>query len=192
MSKSPPYEEQYQILRQYQQHFCNHFFNQKLTRQNSQRLYLLGRTSRRFLWCWLLLLFFTSLEVFSFHCFSTSSLTLQWLHAFYTFSPAHRHYNFSTLFIFIASATVLSGCFLPYTPSFVTQMRAWIPTPSRIFLCACPYRVVPLPAVAWTWTIDVWSTRPLIYQLRQWATKYRVKIELLNMFRLFKVMFKDY
>ena len=38
--------------------------NRKLTQQNSQRWYLLGRTSRRFLWSGLLLLFFTSLEVF--------------------------------------------------------------------------------------------------------------------------------
>ena len=49
-----------------------------------------------------------------------------------------------------------------------------------------------LPADAWTWTIHIVVTRPLIYQLRQWATKYRVKIKLLNMFCLFKVICKDY
>ena len=47
-----------------------------------------------------------------------------------------------------------------------------------------------LPADAWTWTIHIVVTRPLIYQLRQWATKYRVKIKLLNMFHLFKVYVK--
>ena len=49
-----------------------------------------------------------------------------------------------------------------------------------------------LPADAWSWTTDVWIIRPLAYQLRQWATIYRVKIGLLNMFLLFKVIWKDY
>ena len=49
-----------------------------------------------------------------------------------------------------------------------------------------------LLADAWTWTIDVWITRLFIYQLRQWATKYRVTIKLLNIFCLFKVICKDY
>ena len=49
-----------------------------------------------------------------------------------------------------------------------------------------------LSADAWTWSTHIVVTRPLIYQLRQWATKYRAKIELLNMFRLFKVICKDY
>ena len=73
---------------------------------------LLERTSRRFLWCWLLLLLFFYLTGgFSFHCFSTSSLTLPWtiagfLHPFYTFSPAHRRvirdtfiFNHSVIFL---------------------------------------------------------------------------------------------
>ena len=58
----------------------------------------LGEPPVRFLWCWLLLLFFISLLLmwcWSSHCFSISSLTLPWtiaefLHPFYTFSPAHR------------------------------------------------------------------------------------------------------
>ena len=49
-----------------------------------------------------------------------------------------------------------------------------------------------LAADAWTWTTHIVVTRPLIYQLRQWATKHRVEIRLLNMFRLFKVISKDY
>ena len=63
------------------------------------------------------------LSMFFIHiCFSTSSLTLPWtiagfLHPFYTFSPAHRRVIRDT-FIFrpfhlAASATVLSGHFLP-------------------------------------------------------------------------------
>ena len=122
---------------------------------------------------------------------------------FCTFSPSHRsvirdnfHFNFSRVFIFTTSATVLSGhffshtCFLPYTPSFVTQVRAGTPHPGSSSVPALTE--LSLPADAWAWTIYVWITRPLIYQLRQWATKYRVKVELLNMFRLFKVIWKDH
>ena len=72
--------------------------------------------------------------------------------------------------------------FLPYIP-FVTQMRAGTPLSGS---SSVPARTeLSLPADAWTWTIDVWSTRPLIYQLRQWATKYLVKIKLLNFSCLF-------
>ena len=122
---------------------------------------------------------------------------------FCTFSPSHRsvirdnfHFNFSRVFIFTTSATVLSGHFfshtrfLPYTPSFVTQVRAGTPHPGSSSVPALTE--LSLPADAWAWTIYVWITRPLIYQLRQWATKYRVKVELLNMFRLFKVIWKDH
>ena len=115
---------------------------------------------------------FVSLEVFHFITFfisllSTSSLILPWA---------------------TASATVLSGCFLPagffltYTPSFVTQIRAWKPHPESSSVPALTK--LSLLADAWTLTIDVWITRPLIFKLRQWVTKYRVKIELLNMFLL--------
>ena len=45
---------------------------------------------------------------------------------------------------------------------------------------------------AWPSDTDVRIIRPLVYQLRQWATKYKFKIELLNMFRLFKAICKDY
>ena len=140
---------------------------------------------------------------FSFHCFSTSSLTLPWaiaefLHPFYTFSPAHRRVirdTFNLTFLGFFSATVLSGHFLPTGVFYPTLLRLWLrcgqETPSRIFLCAYLHRLT-LPADAWTWTVDVWITRLLIYQLCQWATKYRVKTELLSMFRLFKVICKDY
>ena len=45
-------------------------------------------------------------EGFSFHCFSTSSLTLPWtiagfLHPFYTFSPAHRRVIRDTLLLLL-------------------------------------------------------------------------------------------
>ena len=84
---------------------------------------------------------------FSLHCFSMSSLTLLWAMAG-VFTPLfilsaqpsqsdsrHFHFNFSRLFIFTASATVLSECFLPTgiflpnTSSFVTQVRAGTPHP---------------------------------------------------------------
>ena len=80
--------------------------------------------------------------------------------------------------------------FLPYTPSFVTQMQAGTPHPGSPSVPALIE--LSLPADAWTWTTHIVVTRPLIYQLRQWATKYRVEIRLLNMFRLFRVISKDY
>ena len=46
---------------------------------------------------------------------------------------------------------------------------------------SCPFRLT-----------NIVVTRPLIYQLRKWAMKNRVKIKLLNMFCLFKVISKDY
>ena len=107
----------------------------------------------------------------------------------------HFHFDFSKLFIFTASAPVLSGLFyrrrfLLYITLLVTQMLLGTPHP---WSSSVPVLTeLSLPADAWTWTIDVWITRPLMYQLRQWATKYRVKIELLNLFRLFKVICKDY
>ena len=67
---------------------------------------------------------FSSLEVFTFHYFSTSSLTLPWANAGFTpiwyFQSSssqsdswHLHFNFSGLFSFTVSATVLSGHFHP-------------------------------------------------------------------------------
>ena len=101
---------------------------------------------------------------------------------FCTFSPSHHsvirdnfHFNFSRVFIFTTSPTVLSGHFfshtrfLPYTPSFVTQVRAGTPHPGSSSVPALTE--LSLPADAWAWTVYVWITRPLIYQLRQWATK---------------------
>ena len=176
--------------------------------QNFQRWYLLERTSGRSLWCRLLLLFLPSLEVFYFialrhHPSPFRGLSPGVLHPILYFQPIpsqcdsqHFHFNFSRVFIFTASATVLSGHFfsqtrvLPYTPSFVTQVRAGTPHPGSSSVPALTE--LSLPADAWAWTIYVWITRPLIYQLRQWATKYRVKVELLNMFRLFKVIWKDH
>ena len=79
---------------------------------------------RRFLVCWSsFLLSFFFIRIF----FSTSSLTLPWtlarfLDSFCTFSPAHcRVIRDSFIFqpsryLLTASATVLSGRFLPFTP----------------------------------------------------------------------------
>ena len=100
------------------------------------------------------------------------------------------------LFIFTASATVLSGhfsptdvfylAFLPHIFDTFCDSSEGRNTPSRILLCACHHRVVPSGwGMEFNYSIVV--TRPLIYGLRQWTTKYRVKIKLMNMIRLFEV-----
>ena len=124
---------------------------------------LLGRTSRKFLWCWLLLLLFSSLEVFTFLGYFSLPPTLHrgfsgpWrpppalsstLATFscFTFARLFRH-------SFTASATVLSGHFLPIGVFYLTLLPHIFDTfcdsdvdrntPSRILLCACPRTVVP-------------------------------------------------
>ena len=70
---------------------------------------------------------------------------------FYThFSPDHRRVicnSFILTFLGTANATVLSECFLPTGDftlhSFVCDSDTGRNTPSRIFHCACPHRVVP-------------------------------------------------
>ena len=115
---------------------------------------------------------FTSLEVFHFIAFFISLLSDIIPHP----SVSYReYYGFEWVFF-------SGGIFLPYTPPFVTQIRAWKPHPGSSSVPALTK--LSLLADAWTWTIDVWITRPLIFKLRQWVTKYRVKIELLNMFLL--------
>ena len=87
--------------------------------------------------------------------------------------------------IFYPQAFFTLRSFSTFLVRFVTMMRAGtlhlgtssLPALTELFL----------PADAWTWTTHIVVTRPLIYQLRQRDTKDRVKIELLNMFRLFKV-----
>ena len=61
-------------------------------------------------------------------------------------------------------------------------------TPHRGSSSVSIFTELSLPAEAWTWTIHTAVTRLLICRLRQWTTKYRVKIELLNMFCLFKLI----
>ena len=83
--------------------------------------------------------------------------------------------------------------FLPYAPSpkFLARFcnsDAGRNTPSRIFLCACPHRVVPSG-----WRMDLnysyCSYKTIDLSI---ATKHRVKIKLLNIFCSFKVICKDY
>ena len=74
------------------------------------------------------------LSMFFIHtCFSSSSLTLPWtiagfLHPFYTFSPAHRRVIRDTFifqpfrYLLTASATVLSGHFLPTGVFYLTLL----------------------------------------------------------------------
>ena len=74
--------------------------------------------------------------------------------------------------------------------TFVTQMRAETPHLGSSSVPALTE--LSLLADAWTWTTHIVVARPLSYQLRQSATKYRVKIKLLNMLCLFKIIRKDY
>ena len=131
---------------------------------------------------------FTSLEVFTFPGYFSLPQALhpgflgQWgsppalsstlaTFGFFTFAKIFRH-------SFTASVTVLSWRFLPYTPSPHFGTFLWLRcdrnTPSRILLCACPHKVVPS---GWRMGFNY-----LNYQLRQWATAYRVT-KLLNMFQ---------
>ena len=167
---------------------------------------VLARTSKRFLWCWLLFLLFSSLEVFMFPCYFFVLLALHpgfsgpWgpppalssTLATFGCSTFARPFRRS----FTARATILSGhflptgVFLPYAPSPHFWHVLWLrcgqghpiqDPPLCLPLETCPFRL--------RHGLDLLI---LIYQLRQWATKYRVKIKLVYMFRLFKVIRKDY
>ena len=104
----------------------------------------LGEPLRRFLWCWLLFLILISflylhfifdlhfvvvhhLPFFFIHIFfSTSSLTLPWaigdfLHQFYTSSPAHRRVIRDT-FIFNHSVIFLPRALRPWVDIFYPQV----------------------------------------------------------------------
>ena len=63
--------------------------------------------------------------------------------------------------------------------SFVCDSDEGRNTPSRILLCSCPHRVVPSG-----WRVDLnyccLNYKTIDLKLRQWATKYRVKIKLLH------------
>ena len=92
------------------ENFCHYFLKSKV--KNSQRWYLLGRTPRRFLWCWssFCCCYSSFVDVLPSHFFSFS-LTLPWtiarfLDPFCTFSPAHRRvicdtfiFNHSVIFL---------------------------------------------------------------------------------------------
>ena len=101
---------------------------------------------------------------------------------------------------FTASSTVLSGHFLPTDVFYLTLLyrhfsnSLWESDVGRNpgSSSVPALTELSLPANTWTWTTHIVVTRPLTYQLRQWATKNRVKIELLNMFHLFKVKCKNY
>ena len=114
--------------------------------KNSQRWYLLGRTSGGF--CDVDLHFVVvvilHLSMFFIHIFfSTSSLTLPWtiarfLDPFCTFSPAHRRVICDTFifqpfhYLLTASATVLSGHFLPTGVFYLTLLPKILAQPAFI------------------------------------------------------------
>ena len=135
----------------------------------------------------------------------TLSLTLLWANAwflqpFYTFSSAHRRMIRGTFILtFLCfSVTVFqqalrfwAGIFYPqvfftlhsfltFLSRFVTQM--WAGTPHPRSFSVPTLTELSLPADAWSWTTHIVDTRPLVYQLRQFATKYRVKTKLMDMF----------
>ena len=156
------------------------------------------------MWCWLLLLFYLTGGFSSFiafqrhpsffrdlspgfytHFILSAQLIAEWF--------ATLSFNLSGLFrhSLTASATVLSGRSLPIgvfyralllhlLARFVTQMRAGAPHPRLSPVLALTK--LTLPADAWSSTTHIVDTRPLVYQLRQWATKYKVT-KLLNMFQ---------
>ena len=143
--------------------FCLPFYVPRRLNKTPSDSTLLGRTSRRFLWCWLLLLLFCSLEVCTFlgyfslppalHPSFSGPLRpppalISTLATFgcFTFARLFRH-------SFTVSATVLSRPFLPTGVFYLTLFLHIFDTfcdsdvdrntPSRILLCACPRRVVP-------------------------------------------------
>ena len=143
-------------------------------------------------------------RIFFLHCFSTSFLILPWtiarfFHPFYTFSPAHcrviRGTFISAFWAFPSQpyrechgfdwAFFTPRLFLLCPIShilarFVTQMLAGAPHPGSSSVPALTK--LSFPADAWSWTTDVVDRRPLVYQLHQWATTYKVT-KLLNMFQ---------
>ena len=122
------------ITTEFTKTFCNYFLKSKV--KNSQRWYLLGRTSRRFCDVDLYFVVILHLSMFFIHIFfSTSSLTFLWtiarfLDPFCTFSPAYRRVIRNTFifqpfcYLLTASATVLSGHFLP-TGAFSPCTPSW-------------------------------------------------------------------
>ena len=119
---------------------------------------LLGRTSKRFLLCWLL--FFVThccssfiavfVMLFFIHCFSTSSLTLLWaiagfLHSFYTFGPAHRRVILDTFILTFPSPsfTVLLRALRYWSGRFFTHRRFNLTLLPHIFDTTCFYEGLP-------------------------------------------------
>ena len=93
-------------------------------------------------------------------------------------------FTFARLFrqSFSASATVLSGrvlptglfylAFLPHVLArFMTQMWAGTSHPGSSSVPALTK--LSFLADAWSWTVSIVDTRPLVYQLCQWTTKYK-------------------
>ena len=160
---------------------------------------LLGRASRRFLWCWLLLLLFLTGGFYVSGLLFLATGTPPWLLRpvkastsselypgyfrllyFCQAFPSQfyrERYGFEWAFFTVFYLTLLHRHFWHV---LVTQIRAGTPHPGSSSVPALTE--LSLPADAWTWTTHIVVTRPLIYQLRQWATKCRFKIKLTNMF----------
>ena len=161
---------------------------------------LSGRTSRSFLWCWLLLYYphwrFLRFCV-TFRCpeqFVQASQAWKLPPALSCDRTNFGCFNFVILFphIFTATATVLSGNFLPtgvfylallshHLARFATLMREGTHHPGTSFVPVLTE--LSLSADASPWTTHIVDTRPLVYRLHKLATKYRVKTKLHNMFQ---------
>ena len=132
--------------------------------------------------------------VFYTHFILLAQLIAEWF--------ATLSFNLSGLFrhSLTASATVLSGRFLitvvfylallPHSlRRFVIQI--WAGTPHLGSSSVPALTKLSFPSDAWYWTTHIVDTRPLVYQSRQLATKYKVTT-LLNMFQPTYVCSKSY
>ena len=151
--------------------------------------YLLGRTSRRILWCWLLLFCLTGgfyVSELLFHATGTPHWLLRPVKA----STSSELYTLATFgcfpfarfweVVFYPQAVFTLHPFPTFWHVFVTQMRTGTP---HLGSYSVPVLTeLSILADAWSWTTYIVDARPLVYQLRQWAWKYGVT-KLPNMFQ---------
>ena len=147
------------------------------------------------MWCWLLLLFyltrgFSSIAFRRHAAVSYRQVFTPILYFQLSSSQSgsrHFHLNLSGLF---RDRLLYHECY-GFERTFFKHRRSLPCTPFSHFGTFCGSDVgknthagsssVPaliklsLPTDAWSWTTHIVDARPLVYQLRQWATKYRVK-----------------
>ena len=154
---------------------------------------LVRRTSRSFLWCWLLLLFYlTGGFYFAGYFFLPPALHPGFsdqTSTCFTFAKLFRHILRRALWFLPTGNFYLA--LLPHSLThFMTQMRAGTPHPGYSSMPA--FIELSLMTGAWFWTTHIADSRPLVYQLCQWASKYKLKAKLLNMFQTGYACSKSY